>query len=282
MKKILAPALGLLCVLSLGFSAFAEEKKEKSFKEKVADSVPLSERAGLHRAGADLKVTHLYMEKPYIKGFFSHGPISLRIEDNTMTVLFRSEVHRLQLPKQAGGKLTYDETFGEGGVMPYDRDKGWQPVEKLSNGDKVLSLPLGDLVGEATKSPFHQLVLTDKGGSEVARLGAEDGDGKICWFKNACRYKDLVFIIDSNCRSLDVWTVQGRFLFDIKMKELGLDYPWPMSIDITDAGELYLGYTQERKKKVGGRRNSDVTESAFVKISGLDQIDPQQAKPTKD
>ena len=43
------------------------------------------------------------------------------------------------------------------------------------------------------------------------------------------------------------------------------------SIDITEDGVMYLGFTQERNN-LEGQRRSDVTEAGFLKITGLDTI----------
>ena len=270
-----------LALLSLSISPPVMGEEKPTLEEKIEDSNPLSFEARPFDGKAKLKVTYLLMDKPYLAEQFSKGPNSLSIEDGKMTVLFDKEVHRLTLPSKSDGKLSHDKTFGKEGVEAYKKDKGWQPAETFDYG-WFKSRPLGDgLIGRIEQQPFHHLVVTNKSGKEVVKLGTKQGKSKLCWLQNVCRWKDLVFIVDSNCRDIDVWTIGGKFLFEIDLIDLGPRYPWPMSIDITDDGVLYLGLTHEREKKEGND-NAGVTETFFMKITGLETIDANAYEAEED
>ncbi|MBI1336727.1 MAG: hypothetical protein GC164_07175 [Phycisphaera sp.] len=269
----------VLCLL-LGTS-FIYAEEPATFESLVEGSLPLEFGTVIRKNGAVLTVTHYLMEKPYLSQSVFSGPNSLSVEGDKMTVLIGKELHRLTIPKQDKGKLTHDESFGTHGVMAYDpKESTWQPAENFPNFMRHMSSrKLGDMVGYVEKDPFYHLQIKNAAGEDVASLGTDKDPGKICFLKNACRWKDLVFIVDANCRDIMVWTISGKYLFEFSSREMGVDYPWMMSIDITDQGELYLGFTQERIRKSNGARNSGIAETAFLKITGLETINPDAESP---
>ena len=267
----------LCCFFVLSVFAFADEKP--TLEEKIKDSSPLKlEEQVVKKGDAILQVTPVMMDKPFLTDWFADGPRSLKVEGDKVQAWFKvrkggDSVHAFNLVK---GKLVYDTTFCDKGIAPYDRKKGdWKPRENFGDwGDDVISRPLGDLVGKKDSSKErekgHLLIVEDAKGKKLTELGYVDKDDTICWLHNYCRYKDIVFLVDGNCRRIGVWTIEGKHLFNIKCGELGLDYPWVQAIDITDKGELYLGFTQKRKDAEG--KKSDIQEAAFLKITGLDTI----------
>ena len=276
--RCFAPLLLLPCL------AFAEDKKP-TLEEKIADSKPLElEVVAVKKGDAVLQVTPILMEKPFVTDWFADGPRSLRVDGDKLQAWFKQRgdkdsIQAFVLPK-AGGKLAYDSKFGDKGIAKYDREhrpkSDWKPKEDYGDwGDSIKSRPLGDLVGKPHKSEEKEkgqlLKIEDAQGKAVAELGFVDKDNKLCWLHNFCRYKDIVFLVDGNCRKIGVWTIEGKQLFNIECRELGLDYPWVQSIDVTEKGELYLGFTQKRKK-ADGKGNSEIQEAAFLKITGLDSI----------
>lgn len=268
----------IACLLLLSCFAVAEDDKVP-FEEKVKNSKPLKLTVDVFKEGdAVLKISLLLPEKPFLTEWFADGPRSLKVEDGKLQAWFQSrdggdKVHGFKLPK-GNGKLVYDEAFGDKGIAPFDRKKGdWKPREDFGDwGDDVKSRPLGELVGHpVSEKADHWLDVKTKDGKDVVTLGKLKGESDICWLHNLCRYKDMVFLVDGNCRKIGVWTIKGEKLFDIDMDDLGLDYPWAQSIDITEDGTMYLGFTQERKDPQG-KRDSGVTEAGFLRITGLDTI----------
>lgn len=268
----------IVCLLLLSCLAAGEEKKVP-FEQKVTNSKPLEfEPQVIKKGDAILQVTPLMMEKPHLSSSFSSGPNSIKVEKGGLHVVFKADEmthHLLKLPAK-DGKLIHDATFGEEGIKPYDRKESeWKTPEKFNWMHKVESRPMGGgLVGFKVSEKGHWLSVKSKDGEEVAVLGKLDnGDSKICYLHNFCAWKNLVFLVDGNCRKVSVWTLSGENLFDIACREMGLDYPWVTCIDITADGTMYLGFTQGRREKEGDRM-ADVTESGFLKITGLDTIKP--------
>ena len=274
MKAILClPAL-----LALTGLVLADEKP--TLEEKIKDSSSLKLEAQVVKKGDAIRqVTPVMMDKPFLTDWFADGPRSVKIEGDKVQAWFKARkggdsVHAFKLEK---GKLVYDTTFGEKGIAPFDRKKGdWKPRENFGDwGDDVITRPLGELVGKKDTSQEedkgHLLIVEDANGKKLTELGCVDKDDTICWLHNYCRYKDIVFLVDGNCRKIGVWTIKGKHLFNIECRELGLDYPWVQAIDITDKGELYLGFTQKRPK-ADGKGKSGIQEAAFLKITGLDSI----------
>jgi len=267
----------LACLLLLSCLVVADEEKV-SFEDRVKNSKPLELKVDVFKKGdVVLKISLMLPEKPFLTEWFADGPRSLKVEDDKLQAWFMSRdngdtVHAFKLPKE-GGKLVYDETFGDKGIAPFDRKKGnWKPREDFGDwGKDVKTRPLGDLVGHAVSEKEHWLEVKTKDGNEVVTLGKVDGKSDICWLHNFCRYKDLVFLVDGNCRKIGVWTIKGEKVFDIDTDELGLDYPWVQSIDITGDGAMFLGFTQDRNN-LEDRRVSKVTEAGFLRITGLDTI----------
>ncbi len=272
------------CLLLFAGFAFAEDKKP-TLEEKIAETKALELEVKVIKKGeAVLQVMPILMDKPFLSDWFADGPRSLRVDGDKLQAWFKARggkdsIHAFKLPKE-GGKLTYDTGFGEKGIAKYDREhrpkSDWKPKEDYGDwGDSIISRPLGELVGKPEKSEEKEkgqlLKIEDADGKPVAELGFVDKDNKLCWLHNFCRYKNIVFLVDGNCRKIGVWTMDGGHLFNIECRELGLDYPWVQSIDITEKGELYLGFTQKRKK-ADGKGGSSIQEAAFLKITGLDTI----------
>ena len=219
------------------------------------------------------------MDKPFLTDWFADGPRSIKVEGDKLQAWFKARkggdtVHAFKLTK---GKVAYDATFGDKGIAPFDRKKAnWKPREDFGDwGDSIVSRPVGKYIGKPDsseeKEKGQQLKLEDDKGKEVMKLGFVDKDNDICFLHNFCAWKNIVVIVDGNCRKLCFWNLKGKHLFNIECRELGLDYPWVQAIDITEDGTMYLGFTQKRKDAKGGR-NSDIQEAAFLKITGLDTI----------
>ena len=270
----------LCCLIALSSRVFADDKKP-SLEEKVKDSTPLALEAQVAKKGdAIFQVTPIHMEKPFVSDWFADGPRSLRVDGDKLQAWFKSRdggdtVHAFKLPK-GKGKLTYDAGFGDKGVQPYDRKKGnYKSREDFGDwGDSIISRPLGAAIGKPNKEEEDkgdQLRVEDLEGKELAKLGFVEEKNKICWLANYCSYKNIVFLLDGNCRKIGVWSINGKHLFNSECRELGMDYPWVQAMDVTDKGEHYLGFTQKRAKG-DGKGRSNIQEAAFVKITGPDTI----------
>ena len=89
-----------------------------------------------------------------------------------------------------------------------------------------------------------------------------------CWIHGIAATKDQLFVVDSNCRKISVWTQEGKFIEGIKAKELGLGYPWMPSVAFDKDGTAYLGVSQKRE----GDPRKSVYESVILKIEGLQNL----------
>ncbi len=272
----------IFCLFALSALVLAEDKAKPTFEEKLKDSTPLKLEAQVVKKGdVVLQVTPLLMKEPFVADWFADGPRSLKVEGDKLQVLFKNRggkysVQSFKLPAK-DGKIEHDTSFGDKGIAEYDRKKSdWKPREDFGDwGDDIKKRPLGKYIGridkEEEKEKGHQLIVEDAEGKEVAKLGFVDKSNKVCWLHNFCSYKDFVVLVDGNCRDIDFWTLNGKHLFSVDCRTLGLDYPWVQAIDITEDGTMYLGFTQKRPKG-DGKGKSGIQEAAFLKITGLDTI----------
>ena len=256
MKRLLL----FLCLISIC------QAKEPT-KKQIDDSKPLTfTNRTVNKDGATFNITHYTLEKPYLADFFSEGPVALSVEKKRLYLLIDNDVHAFKLPGDKDKILTYDKSFGKEGIDLYKKEgEGWKPKETFSEwGNQIVSRKLGKfgtLLGVPKKeNKMNFLQITELQGKEIARFGTDKGDGRI----------ESSRVV--RCRRVLVWSLadKGKFLFSLRARDLGMDYPWMISIDVSEKGELFIGFTQSRKGKK--HRRSDVTESAVLKLTGLETI----------
>ncbi len=165
----------------------------------------------------------------------------------------------------AMSKIDFDTTGCKGDTSFIDPQKKAGPFAMIHtvafNGDAVL---IGGSLSDGGK---HVVVEFDKAGKEKFRIGnttaavsPEDGFG---WVHAISMCKLGLCVLDSNYRSIGVWTADGKkHLTRVSLKEItGLDYGWYSDFVVSKAGTFILaGQTRAVK---------EVSEGLIYRLSGI-------------
>ncbi len=144
------------------------------------------------------------------------------------------------------------------------------PTIKLFGLDSKLQvndiLPFGDgfaVIGSQVSAT--KIGLTSADGKVKALIGEADADKQICSLNSIVPCSQGVCVVDSNCRSLRVWSTDGKWVGVGKLGAMaGLRYPWPVGFAVgKDVAYMSMTHSPTDDK--------DKSSYGFVvRVTGLD------------